>query len=554
MSARSGEWGAGSRLTFALATALASALGTSAGLGAGAPLAAQDLGSRPTDVPAWLQAWSPLLWTADLPRILPSAAPSLPDPLLWGLPRTGQFWSAGNPAALRFELDDNFSAYRGIQAQESGGYRRPLDPQRSSDAGLSAVAWRPFGERGAAIGRVRVAHIGLDTARSDYDLAYPGSPYVVMDTAGSSLGRTDASLEGAAGWRAGPLGFGVALGYRAQQTRTEAAPVPRVLSAADPGAALGLVWRLSPRVRLGVHGRWRAHAERVLLYSVAAPSRVYWLQGYYEARPQDIAGGWYQRRLERDGLSLNLSAAGELAGAGWTAFLERGDQEERQAPLGQNKPKWDTWNTDAWTVGAALRRAPAAARVQLVISGRYTALSGQARRGDLPDTVTFLGDESVLDAAADLRFEATAKIQAQARLTLRYENRTRRDQIAGLRSERQSWTMGLGLAAAWRPAPSFAIAAGAAFATYGAGGAIPDPTSLGVAYRTYVAPELSLDATDARAWAASFSLLWSVLPSGSLWARVQPASLEAVSGTLLPLLPSGDRTGWTLETGVIVRR
>lgn len=519
-----------------------------------APAAAQDLGSKPVDVPAWLQAWSPLLWTADLPRILPSAVPSLPDPLLWDLPRTGQFWSAGNPAALRFELEDNLSAYRAVQARESGSYRRPLDPERSSDAGLTAVAWKPFGERGAAIGRVRVAHVGLDTARSDYDLAYPGSPYVVMDTAGSTLGRTDASLEGAAGWRAGHFGLGVILGYRAQQTRTQAAPVPRVLSAADPGAGAGVVWSVSPRLRLGVHGRWRAHAERVLLYSIAAPSRVYWLQGYYEARPQDIASGWYQRRLERDGLALNLSAAGELAGAAWTAFLERGGEEERQAPPGQNDPKWDTWNTDAWTIGGALRRAPAGARVQLVLSGRYTTLSGQARRGDLPDTVTFLGDESVFDGAVDARVQAAPTVQLLGRVTLRYENRTRRDQIAALRSELQAWTTGLGLAAAWRPVPSLALSAGAAFATFGAGGAIPDPTNLGVAYRSYVAPELSLEATDARAWAASLSALWSVLPSGSLWARVQPASLQAVGGTLLPLLPHGDRTGWTLETGVIVRR
>jgi hypothetical protein len=494
-----------------------------------------------------------LLWTAELPRTLPSAVGSLPDPLLWGMPRTGLFWSAGNPAALPLELTDNFSAYRGIEAREAGDYRRPLDPERSTDAGVSAVAWKPFGERGAAIGRVRVAHLGLDTARSDYDLAYSGSPYVVMDTAGSALGRTDASLEGALGWRAGALGFGVALGYRAQQTRTEAAPVPRVLSAADPGAGVGVAWRLSPRLRLGVHGRWRAHAERVLLYSIAAPSRVYWLQGYYEARPQDIAGGWYQRRLERDGLALNLSAAGEAVGAAWTAFLERGSQEERQAPPGQNDPKWDTWNTDAWTLGAALRRAPPGARVQLAISGRYTTLSGLARRGDLPDTVTFLGDESVFDGAVDARVQATPTVQLLGRFTLRYEDRARRDQIAALRSELRAWTTGLGLAAAWRPVPSLALAGGAGFATYGAGGAIPDPTDLGVAYRTYVAPELSLEATDARGWAASLSALWSVLPSGSLWVRVAPASLSAVGGTQLPLLPGGNRTGWTVETGVVVR-
>jgi hypothetical protein len=197
---------------------------------------------------------------------------------------------------------------------------------------------------------------------------------------------------------------------------------------------------------------------------------------------------------------------------------------------------------------------PAAARLQIAISGRYTTLSGQARRGDLPDTVTFLGDESVFDGAADVRVRAVPAVHLQARLTLRYEDRDRRDQIAGLRSALQAWTTGLGLAAAWRPVPSLALAGGAAFANYDARGAIPNPADLGVAYRTYVGPELALEATDARAWAASLSLSWSVSPSGSLWARVQPASLQAAGATRLPLLPDGDRTGWTLETGVIVRR
>ncbi len=526
-----------------LAVGLASALLA----GAGAPLAAQD-------VPAWLQRWSPLLWTAELPRTLPSAVGSLPDPLLWELPRTGQFWTAGNPAALPFELADNFSAYRAVEVRDEGDYRRPLDPARSTDVGLSAVAWRPLGERGATIGRARVSHIGLDGELSDYDMPYPASPYVVMDTAGSALGRTDASLEGALGWRAGRFGLGLAFGYRAQATRTEAAPVPRVLSAADPGASAGAVWSVSPRLRVGVHGRWRAHAERVLLYSIAAPSRVYWLQGYFEARPQDLASGWYQRRLEREGLALNLSAAGEAAGATWTAFVERGEQEERQAPPGQNDPKWDTWTADAWTVGAAGRRA-LAARAEVVLSGRYTTLSGEARRGDLPDTVTFMGDESVFDGAADVQVEATRRVRLLGRVTLRREDRARRDQLAGVRSDVQSWTTGLGVAAEYRPVAAFALAAGAALAAYGAGGAIPDPTDMGIAYRTYAAPELSLEASDARGWAANLSALWSVLPSGSLWAQVRRGSLSPATGAgRLPLVPAGERAGWSVEMGVVVRQ
>jgi len=519
-----------------------------------APLAAQDVASTPGDGPEWTRSWSPLLWTAELPRILPSAAPSLPNPLLWPSPRVGLFWTAGNPGALPFELADTFSVFAVGVDRDDGAYRRPLDPGRSTNDRLRGVGWRPFGERGAALGRVRVADVSLERPLSDFDLPYSGSPYVVMDTAGSALGRTDASLEGVAGWRLGALGLGVAFGYRAQQTRTEAAPVPRVLSAADPGASAGAVWRVSPRLRVGLHGRWRAHAERVLLYSVAAPSRVYWLQGYFEARPQDVANGFYQRRMERDGRALAVSAAGDAAGATWTAFVERGKQEERQHPPGQNNPQSDTWTSDAWTVGLAARRA-LGPRTELALSGRYTTLSGAARRGDLPDTVTFASDESVFDAAADLSLQARPFVQLVARLTLRHEGRDRRDQLAQVQSDLASWTTGFGVAAAYHPGPAFAVAGGLAVAVYGAGGGIPDPTDMGIAYRTYVAPELSLAATDAHGWATGLSVLWAALPGrGALWARMQRASLGPSDPIGLPLVPDGHRRSWTVEAGVMLRK
>jgi hypothetical protein len=480
--------------------------------------------------------------------------PSLPEPLLWPSPRAGLFWNAGNPAALPFELHDNFSAFRASVDREDGDYRRPLDPARTSDTEARAVGWRPFGSNGAALGRVRFGRSGLQRALSDYDLPYPGSPYVVLDTAGSELGRTEAALEGALGWRLRTFGLGVALGYRAQQTVTSAAPVPRVLSAADPGASVGAVWAPSPRLRVGVHGRWRAHAERVLLYSVAATSRVYWLQGYFEARPQDIAAGWYQRRLERDGMALAFSAAGEAAGGTWTAFVERGEQEERQHPPGQNVPESDTWTADAWTVGAGVHRAFGSGGTEIVLSGRYTTLSGQARRGDLPDTVTFVGEESVLNLTADVAVVPVPALRLLARLTFRREHRDRRDQLAWIRSDLEGWTTGVGAAVEYRPLPTLALGVGTAFATYGGGGAIPDPAGTGPAYSTYVAPELSLAATDAASWAASASVLWSVLPTGSLWVRARRSSLGGSgNGVQLPLTPDGTRTGWSVEVGVVLR-
>lgn len=293
---------------------------------------------------------------------------------------------------------------------------------------------------------------------------------------------------------------------------------------------------------------------RVLLYSVAAPSRVYWLQGYFEARPQDVAQGYYQRRMERDGSAFALSAAGEAAGGTWAAYAERGTQEERQHPPGRNDPASDTWNARGWTGGLGLRRA-IGARVELVVSGRYSALSGEARRGDLPDTVTFYSHESVLDAAADVAWRAGARLDVAGRVTFRREDRQRHDQLALLRSDIESWTTGFGAALAYRPFAAFTVSAGGAFATYGAAGAIPDPTDLGVAFVTYVEPELALEATDARTWAVSGSVLWRALPAGALWARVRRAALSpGGAASALPSAPIGRRAGWAVELGVVVGR
>ncbi|MDP2959546.1 MAG: hypothetical protein Q8N53_24210 [Longimicrobiales bacterium] len=515
---------------------------------------AQDVGGSADDAPLWTRSWSPLRWIADLPRILPSASGALPEPLLWPAPRVGLFWTAGNPAGLPADVSDELSVFRGITSAEDGTYRRPLDPARVAVQGLAAAGWRPFGD-GAAVGSVRVTRSTLEGALSDYDLPYPGSPYVVMDTAASDLGRTEATLAGAAGWRSGPWSVGVALGYRAQQSRTEAAPVPRVLSSADPGASVGLAWGRSPALRVGVHGRWRAHAERVLLYSVAASSRIYRLQGYFEARPQDVASGYYQRRMERDGLAGSLELGGETGTLTWTGFVERGALEERQHPTGDNDPASDIWAADAWTFGGAARLGENGGRTGASASIRYTSVSGEASRGDLPDTVTFVGDESVLDAWVQATGRLNERVRVLALVTLRSEGRARTDQLARVGSDLQGWTTGLGAGVELRASERLELGGSAALATYGGGGGIPDPSLMGPAFRRYVAPELILAASDATATEASLSLLWKGLPRGAVWARARYHNLKGSEGAVtVSGGPQGDRDRWTVDVGVVLGR
>lgn len=520
-----------------------------AGIPAG-PGAAQEPGADGSDAPDWARRWSPLRSIAALPGSLPGVREILSDPVLWGAPRVGVFWTAGNPGALPFELEDRLASFSSASTEADGGYRRPLDPARVESLEGRAFGWKPFGATGAAIGGASVMRTTAYGALSDFDRPYHGSPYVVLDTAGSDLGRTESVLEGAAGWRIGPVGVGLAVGYRAQKTQTIEAPVPRILSAADPGAAAGLVWQVSPALRLGLHGRWRAHAERVLLVSVAAPSRIYLLQGYTEPPPQDLVGSHYTRRLDRDGLAFGLSAGGRAAGTDWAAFVESGSQEERQHSRSENDPPVDSWTTDGLTVGAGLQR-PLGPAADLTLAGRYSTLAGEAARADLPDTVTFVADDVAAHGSAELRFRGIAAVALIGRLDVRYEDHSRSDQIEGVRLESSSWNTSAGVLAVWTPHPALEAFGGAGIVRYGAGGSMPDPTEIGPAFERFVAPDLALMISDAEGYAASAGLIWHGLPGGFVsargsWQSVSPVAESTVAG----LQPDGTRSVWAVELGL----
>ena len=515
------------------------------------PIRAQDLGSEEMlDRPGWLRAWSPLHWTAGLPRSLPNGMSAVPEPLLWPGARAGLFWSAGNPGALSMEMDDSFATYSAGFGNTDGSYRRPLDPETVRGPFGEAMAWRPFGSRGAAIGRVRVGSVDLDRALSDYDLPYGGGPYVVMDTAGSNLGRTVVELEGAAAWKNGPLGFGLAFGYRAHHTRTREAPVPRSLSGADPAASVGLVWEFSPAFRIGAHGRWRRHAERVTIYTVAASTRLYRLQGFFEPPPQDLTTGYYQRRVEREGYAGGLSAGGTIREMDWAVYAEMGSLEERQHPPGFNDPDSDTWDTDGLSLGAALVRPFSVRNVLLSFAARYTGISGTAGRGDLPDTTTFVSDESVFHGEGEFSIDASDAVRLVSRLVLRYEDRTREDYLAHVRSPVQSWTTGVGVAAVVRATEQLALSGGVGNTWYGAGGGIPDPAEMGRAYGLFVAPEMALNATDAGSLAGTASASWQVRETVHLWAALRYSKLSATDQAVsLASQPEGDRKGYRMSIG-----
>ena len=162
------------------------------------PASAQSLGLTPeSGRPSWLEAWSSLATRADLPRRL-AHVDAVPGALLLPAPRVGLFWTAGNPAALRAELNDTRTDFRFAAAHESGSFRRPLDPGGRSIQQAGGSGWTPVDRRLALTGRAEVNEERFDPGTSaDVQEPYPTSPFVTLDTSATAMRRTSARLEGA---------------------------------------------------------------------------------------------------------------------------------------------------------------------------------------------------------------------------------------------------------------------------------------------------------------------------------------------------------------------
>src|ERR1019366_6815630 len=188
----------------------------------------QSLGVSPgQDVPSWLQTWSPLTIQGDLPRTLPSASVAMPS-LLMPAPKVGLFWSAANPAAIPWDVNDSLVDMTAAHSAQSGTYRRPLDPQGAQLSQLSGTGWQPVGTRGALVGRVIFdRNTNNGGTRSDVNDPYGSTPFVLTDTSTSAVRQSRARLEGAGGWRLGNWGIGTALGYDTQNSATVGAPFAR---------------------------------------------------------------------------------------------------------------------------------------------------------------------------------------------------------------------------------------------------------------------------------------------------------------------------------------
>lgn len=545
------------RLPLAVVVCVGLLLPTALGAGLLLPtgLRAQDqaMASAPGAGEAeWLTYWSPLRPLADATRGFPGSGAALPGVLVTPAPRVGLLWSAGNPAGLASELEDSRTTFEAAAAAASGDYRRPLDPGEVESVGLSSVGWRPVGERGAVIGRVSVERLrfggGAHTNRVD---PYTATPFAIIDTAGADLGRTAAVIEGAGGIRLGPVGLALALAFSPAETRTVAAPVPKVNLSGRPAVSAGVVWDVAPALRVGAHGRWRRTTQRIQHLAVAAGSRIYEFAGFAEPIPLDLATH-YNQYLEAEAMGVGLAAAGEVLGSSWVLYAEAGEHEELQGVRSRGGDVRDRWTASGLEAGLAVQRPLRLGAATLLVTGRalWSTAEGTAYQAERESDV-FHADADAIRLNADLRMTHPAGWQGALTVGTTRASTFQQDSITRMHADLQSWSPTAAAEVGRSLGAGLAAAVGVAVAQYAPAGALPDPNELGTAARTWLVPGQMLMATPAWTYAGEATLRWTH-PSGSaVWARTRYGSMTPDEGPFrLLLAPEGSRTAWRVALGV----
>jgi hypothetical protein len=472
----------------------------------------------------------------------------------------GLFWNGANPAAIPFEVDEARSVFGLGLEGVSGDYHRPFDAGSESRTRAAAGGWRPLGARGAG-----VASAVLDDGSyrrgvfSNGVQPYTSSPYVVADTSGTNLDQLAARLEAAGGWQLGPYGLGLGVGFQGQETRTLASPVPRRTHSAGPGVSGGAVRTFAGgAARLGVFGRWQSLNETVQVHTVAAPTRIYQINGYFEPKPANVSG-LYVRWFERESWTVGGGLSGTTLGMDWALWGHRAQAEERQSNERREDPRYDTWRAWSTTLGGSFARRVSGEALLTGTVG-WTGLDGEAEPasavdpGDeqLEDPVVFRVAEQALDLTLDLRAPlGDGRWTLAAALMVNQEWRVRRDSRVGAKSDLDMRTLGASFEVLWATSRGLALSAGAALLSYDPVGGIPDPNAMGPEYRRWIGPEMTLWATPASTRAFTLGVRWDAGPGRAFWLRLGAASTGTRGlKTVLPLLPDGRRSTWNVSGGV----
>jgi hypothetical protein len=496
--------------------------------------------------PRWFRAWSPLLWRGDLTRRIPSLGSGFqPDTA-----RTGEFWTAGNPAGLVREVDAGRTDFTFGWTREQGDYRRPLDAGAARLIRLRARSWQRISPSFALIGNVIADQERLEPGTlSAQTEAHTSSPFVLTDTSNAGMRRTRVRLEGAGAWGVGAWGLGIALGLDVRDNQTLESGFVRRGRGAVPGAVLGVSRRLGSAA-VGAYGRYRFRNETIRLSESAAEGRIYPLEGYREPKRNDLIEGYY-RRIEESSPSVGVSARTLLLGGTAAGFAEARWLTETQTSQETADPAQDRWSMDGWSAGFSWQR-PLGSRWRVEVSGEGESLVGEADAYFDEVGVFFTTNERRYAARGALRY-AHEDWQLALGGSLRHERRVRNDSSALVGSSISATSPGIEGSAGRRFGPVTVTLSGGLH-YYAPTSTLPSPAEDGPKYQQLIAPELDLYAIPSRPYMGAIRIDWLVAANSVIWLLARTENSSPTDGPLTSFSPSGSRSMSAVEGGLRLER
>ncbi len=505
--------------------------------------------------PGWARDWRPLAPLAELPLEFPSARTG-PDLVLAPPRRLGHFWTVGNPAALRGEVQESWTAFALGRDSRSGEYRRPLDPSEEDVDRLRALSWTRLGDWGAAAGEIDAGrNLRGPSSFADFFEPHRGTPFVVTDTGSFDMRHIFARLEGALGVELGEWAIGVSAGYEANEDRTRESPFLRFGQQEEYAAAAGVVRHFADgRFVVGAHLRGRGSAEDWTLNPVAQAGVAHLIAGF--AEPERISVGLccVFRRIEARGMAGGLSVGGRAGAFEWILFgeLAHGEEEQSGQRQAESDDPLDRWEREVVRLAGALQRP--IGRLLLTVDAEWSTLDGEATVPDIGEPV-FVLDHSRVSAAGELRLllpEAGGGWGAGLRLGIRHEPWEQVDRLVELRSDLEMSRPEASASLARRFGENVTLAGSYGIAFHDASGSIPPPEEQGPAYRRLIAPFLAVHAAPATAQAAGGTLLWQASPRLAFWLQGRFETVSPDEGSGLEALPAGEREAYGLSVGVVL--
>ena len=505
---------------------------------------------RSPEAPAWMTAWSPLARLGTWEREVPSAPPSL-HLLDAPVPRVGQLWSTGTPAALAYEADDAWGEIRFRGGGDRGEYRRPLDARDHRAIQLSALRWQPLGERSGVAGRVVADETTSDVGSlATYLVRHSPDPFVVTDTTTPPMRHVRVRLETAYGWRAGRWGIGAGLGLEMSDDRTRKARAARLGRVSAPALSFGLLRLLSDAgLSVSAFGRWaEANENSRIALPGGIVTEVVELDGLGGREPRRAAGpSIVARNVARRSHALGGGLAGHLGQWHWVVHGEREHLDNVHVGSRLTDEVPNRWEAKGWRVGVdALGRA---GPLRAAVSARYAALDGDAFRRDLKGQgAIFRAQQRGLTGFVDLRAAGADSVWiAGLRVSVDRETRLRRDFLVRAAEDIAATSPGISVEVARWVSERVALSLGGGFSRYAPSGTIPDSGMFGRIQPEFVAPELALHAAVARAFAASATVLAHLAQDATLVVRSRldrSGPVDSVPGV------GAGRLLWSISAGV----